>query len=111
MKISLLVILLITFIKSAPIENDKVESKETITDSERELDFDIAYADPGPAKVNCEKYKLTSTFVNIFQSRQKRFFFSCCGADLFQIQVLGTPIRPTNFIFLRLNIKVPEEES
>ena len=109
MKIFLLLTLLITFIKSAPIENDKVESKETKTDFERELDFDIASADPGPAKVNCEKYKIN---INIcFQSRQKRFFFSCCGADLFQIQVLGTPIRPTNFIFLRLNIKVPEEES
>ena len=52
-----LIILLITITKSAPIENDKVESKETKTDFERELDFDIASADPGPAKVNCEKYK------------------------------------------------------
>ena len=57
MKIFLLLTLLITITKSAPIENDKVESKETITDSDRELDFDIASADPGPVKVNCEKYK------------------------------------------------------
>ena len=63
MKIFLL-FLLITFIKSAPIEDDKVENKETITEFDRELDFDIASADPGPVKVNCEKYKnKTSLFV------------------------------------------------
>ena len=56
MKIFLL-FLLITFIKSAPIEDDKVENKETITEYDRELDIDIASADPGPVKVNCEKYK------------------------------------------------------
>ena len=51
MKIYLL-LLLIAVIKSAPIENDKVESKKSFSDSERKLDLDIEAADSGPAKVN-----------------------------------------------------------
>ena len=51
MKIYLL-LLLIAVIKSAPIENDKVERKKPFSDSERKLDFDIEAADSGPAKVN-----------------------------------------------------------
>ena len=60
-------------------------------------------------------------------SRQKRFFFSCCGVDLLQVvqdvdvvsvyimavlqvQALTMPVLPTNLIFLRLNIKVEEEQ-
>ena len=55
MKIFLLV-LLITVIKSAPtIENDTVEKEQTISDFDRELDFDIAVADSGPTKVKFEK--------------------------------------------------------
>ena len=54
MKIFLLV-LLFTVIKSAPVENDTVEKEQTISDFDRELDFDIAVADSGPAKVKFEK--------------------------------------------------------
>ena len=44
-------LLLIAVVKSAPIENETVESKKPISDSERKLDFDIKAADAGPAKV------------------------------------------------------------
>ena len=54
MKIFLLV-LLFTVIKSAPIENDTEEKERTISDLDRKLDFDIAAADSGPAKVKFEK--------------------------------------------------------
>ena len=55
MKIFLLV-LLITVIKSAPtVENDTVEKEQTFSDLDRELDFDIAVADSGPAKVKLNK--------------------------------------------------------
>ena len=30
--------------------------------------------------------------------------------NLFAVQVLGTAIRPTNFVLLRLNVKIKEEE-
>ena len=50
MKIFLLA-LLFAVIKSAPIENDTVDSTDTISDFDRDLDFDIAAADSGPAKV------------------------------------------------------------
>ena len=53
MKIFLLA-LLIAVIKSAPVENDTVESQETFSDFDRDLDFDIAAADSGPAKVRFE---------------------------------------------------------
>ena len=77
-----------------------------------------------------------SVMVTVFSqvlSRQKRFFFSCCGVDLFQVvqdvedvddgnemmipmlavlqvQALTMPVLPTNLIFLRLNVKVEDEQ-
>ena len=48
--------LLITVIKSAPtIENDTVEKEQNISDFDRELNFDMAVANSGPAKVKFEK--------------------------------------------------------
>ena len=81
-------------------------------------------------------HSLCSVMVIVFSqvlSRQKRFFFSCCGVDLFQVvqdvedvddgnemmipmlavlqvQALTMPVLPTNLIFLRLNVKVEEEQ-
>ena len=47
--------------------------------------------------------------MQLFQVRRKRFVPNLNVGNLFAVQVLGTAIRPTNFVLLRLNVKIKEE--